>query len=69
MPYKPIRGGTIYSQKLARAASINRQIREIITTLVEGDIDRSKLYQYLAAITLNTVRIDDVLTDLQHFDE
>lgn len=68
MPYKPIRGGTIYNQKLARAASINRQIRDIITKLVEGGTEPAKLYQLLAAITLNTVRLDDILTDLQQFD-
>ena len=69
MPYKPIKGGTIYTQKLARAASINRQIREVITRLTEGGIEPAKLYQMLTAITLLTVRSDDVLTDLQHFDE
>ena len=69
MPYRPIRGGTIYNRKLARAASINGQIREIIAKLIEGGIDRTQLYQYLTAITLNTVRLDDILADLQQFDE
>jgi len=68
MPYKPIRGGTIYNQKLARAASINRQIRELIAKIVEGGIEPAKLYQLLTAITLNTVRLDDILTDLHEFD-
>lgn len=69
MPYRPIRGGTIYAQKLARAASANRQIREIIARLTEGGIEPAKLYQSLTAITLLTVRSDDVLTDLQQFDQ
>lgn len=69
MPYKPIKGGTIYTQKLARAASINRQIRDIIAKLVEGGIDHTKLYQCLTAITLLTVRSDDTLSDLSDFDQ
>lgn len=69
MPYRPIKGGTIYSQKLARAASTNRQIREIIARLTEGGIEPAKLYQSLTAIALLTVRSDDVLTDLSAFDE
>ena len=69
MPYKPIIGGTIYNQKIAKAAAVNRQIREIITKLIEGGIETSQLYQYLTAITLNTVRLDDILADLQQFDE
>lgn len=69
MPYRPIKGGTIYSQKLNKAAAINRQIREIIARLTEGGIDHTTLYQMLVAITLSTVRLDDILTDLQQFDE
>ena len=69
MPYRPIRGGTIYNQKLAQAAAINRQTRAIITQIVEGGTEPAKLYQLLTALTLNTVRIDDLLTDLQQFDE
>lgn len=69
MPYRPIRSGTIYNRKIAKAASINSQIREIIAKLIEGGINHTELYQYLTAITLNTVRLDDILTDLQQFDE
>lgn len=69
MPYRPIRGGSIYKQKLARAASVNRQIREIVARLTEGGVDHSKLYQSLTAITLLTVRSDDVISDLGDFDE
>jgi hypothetical protein len=68
MPYKPIAHGTIYNQKLARAASINNQIREIIAHLAEGGLDHARLYQSLTAITLLTVRSDDVITDLHQFD-
>lgn len=69
MPYRPIKGGTIYAQKLARAASTNRQIREIIARLTEGGIEPAKLYQSLTAIALLTVRSDDVLTDLAAFEK
>lgn len=69
MPYRPIKGGTVYSQKLARAAAVNRQIREIIARLTEGGIEPAKLHQSLTAIALLTVRSDDVLTDLHAFDE
>lgn len=68
MPYKPIRGGTVYRQKLARAASVNNQIREIIARLTEGGVDQTRLYQSLTAITLLTVRSDDVINDLHQFD-
>lgn len=69
MPYKPIRHGTIYNQKLAAAASINNQTRRLIAAITEGEINHARLYQHLTAITLNTVRLDDILTDLHQFDE
>ena len=68
MPYRPIKGGTVYKQKLARAASVNNQIREIIARITEGGLDQARLYQSLTAITLLTVRSDDVITDLHQFD-
>ena len=68
MPYRPIKGGTVYRQKLARAASVNNQIREIIARITEGGLDQARLYQSLTAITLLTVRSDDVITDLHQFD-
>ncbi len=68
MPYKPIVHGTIYNQKLARAASINNQIREIIAHIAEGGLDHTRLYQSLTAIALLTVRSDDTITDLNQFD-
>lgn len=68
MPYRPIKGGTVYRQKLARAASVNNQIREIIARLTEGGIDQARLFQSLTAITLLTVRSDDVIGDLHQFE-
>lgn len=69
MPYKRLRGGTIYNQKLANAAAILRQIRQLIAKLTEGDINHAQLYQYLTAITLNTTRLDDILADLAAYDD
>lgn len=68
MPYKPIKGGTVYRQKLARAASVNSQIREIIARITEGGVDQARIFQSLTAITLLTVRSDDVIGDLHQFD-
>lgn len=69
MPYKPVRNGSIYNQKLADLHGTNRQIRKLIELITEGDINHTKLYQCLTAITLATVRSDDLIRDLQNFDE
>lgn len=68
MAYKPIKGGRKYNEKIAKGQSINRQIRSIVERITEGNITQAELYQYLTAITLLTVRSDDVLKDLQEFD-
>jgi hypothetical protein len=68
MPYKPLIGGSIYNGKIAKAKSINSQVRGVIEKITEGNISQAELYQYLTAITLLTVRSDDVLSDLSNFD-
>lgn len=69
MPYQPKRGGTIYNRKVAAIAAFNRQIRDVIEQITEGGITNAQLYQYLTAIALITVRSDDVLRDLEDFDQ
>lgn len=68
MPYKPLINGSIYNGKIAKAKSINSQVRNVIEKITQGDITQAELYQYLTAITLLTVRSDDVLSDLSNFD-
>ena len=68
MSYKPVIGGSIYNGKIAKGKSINSQIRQVIETITQGGITQAELYQYLTAVTLLTVRSDDVLSDLQEFE-
>lgn len=69
MPYRAKRGATRYNQHLARGRQHCRKIRELITRVIESGGDTNTLYLTLNAITLLTVAIDDVLTDLEAFDE
>lgn len=69
MPYKPIRGGTIYNRKLAALASHNRRIRQLIQKLVETGASREEIQQTLLAIALITTNADEIVADLSAFDE
>ena len=69
MPYKPVRGGTIYNRKLAALNSHNRRIRQLIQKTVETGANREEIQQTLLAITLITTSADDLVDDLRAFDE
>lgn len=69
MPYKPIRGGSIYNRKLAALTAHNRHVRQIIQTIIETGATREQLNQYLVAITLISTKIDDLVADLRDFDD
>ncbi len=69
MPYKPIRGGTIYNRKLATLASHNRKIREIIQLTLQKGATREEVQQAFLAITLITTHSDETVDDLHAFDD
>ena len=68
MPYKPIRGGTIYNRKLAALSSHNRQIRNIVQTTLQKGASHAEIQQAFLAITLITTQADDTVEDLRTFD-
>lgn len=69
MPYKPIRGGTIYNRKLAALTSNNRKIRTIIQTTIQKGATREEVQQAFLAITLITTHSDETVDDLHAFDD
>lgn len=64
MPYQPIVGGYRYRQHIAAGHQATRKIRRIVESALDEGTDLAALYMKIAAITLLTTRIDEILNDL-----
>jgi hypothetical protein len=69
MAYKPVIGGYRHRALVGRARGKNRKLRGIFETIVETGPDRAALYQLLTAAVLLSAQIDEVLADLDEFEE
>lgn len=68
MPYKHIPGGYRYNQLLADGHQAAAKIRRLVEAAITTGDDLATLYMRIAAITLLTTRLDDVLHALADYD-
>lgn len=67
MPYQRIVGGYRYRQHIAAGHQAAAKIRRVVESALDDRTDLAALYMKIAAITLLTTRIDDILNDLADY--